>query len=59
MNFLDILKQDLRAHEYIKARGLSKQVKFKGEIEPHKDCPVCRKAEMLPAVINVIERWQS
>jgi hypothetical protein len=52
MNISDIFAQDLRAHEYVKARGLSPTVKrtpttWEEEIAPH--------LEKLEAVQNILE----
>jgi hypothetical protein len=52
MNISDIFAQDLRGHEYLKARGLNPQIVR----ERQHVCPTCRQAEMLPAVLNILEK---
>jgi hypothetical protein len=45
-----IFASDLRAHAYIAARGLSPDVVARAS----HDCPSCRLAEMLPAVLRIL-----
>ncbi|MGZ3235755.1 MAG: hypothetical protein ACXU8A_00095 [Burkholderiaceae bacterium] len=49
-----IFEMDLRGKDYIQARGLSPQIVKE---RPHQ-CESCKREEMLPAVLNIIENWR-
>ena len=63
MTLTEIHQQNLRGHDYIKARGLTRRVKLKDEkhdpIQPasHPDCEVCNQAELLEKVVRILEKW--
>ncbi len=43
----------LKAHDYIAARGLTPK-----SMDERHHCEICRQAELLPAVLNIIEGWR-
>ncbi len=59
MNFAEIVKQNLRGHDYIAARGLSRKVPMRGEqlAEPHPECAACQMQERLPDVLKLLNNW--
>ena len=54
MNLSEIFAQDLRGHEYIKARGLTPQIVK----EQQHQCESCRQMEMLPVVQRITAQWE-
>jgi hypothetical protein len=53
MTLHQIFAADLRGHDYIKARGLTP----KPNRNHSETCQHCALQEMLPAVIQITERW--
>lgn len=53
MTIAEIFASDLRGHAYIAARGLSPQIVR----EQRHTCDSCRRAEMLPAVQQILANW--
>lgn len=54
MTLPEIFASNLRGHQYIQARGLSPQIVK----ERQHTCESCKRAEMLPAVQQITQRWR-
>ena len=53
MQTKEIFDKDLRAHDYIEARGLSPQI-----VAAHQHtCESCRQAEELPRIQRILNGW--
>lgn len=53
MTLSKIFAENLRGHQYIEARGLSPQI---AKDRQH-TCDSCRRAEMLPVVMQIVNAW--
>lgn len=53
MTIAEIFANDMRGAAYIAARGLSPQIV---KAQQHQ-CDTCKKAELLPAVIQIVNNW--